>query len=36
MKSIGTITLEIERLIIRRFTATDATCGYKNWTADRS
>lgn len=34
MKSIGTKTLETERLILRRFTVADAPFGYKNWTAD--
>ncbi len=34
MKHQGTIQLETERLILRRFTAADAEAAYRNWTND--
>ena len=34
MKDIGTITLETERLILRKLTVADADEAYKNWTSD--
>lgn len=33
MEHKGTITLETERLILRRFTADDAEAAFKNWTS---
>lgn len=33
MEHKGTITLETERLILRRFTADDAQAAFKNWTS---
>ena len=34
MKHFGTITLETERLILRRFTIEDAESMFNNWTSD--
>ena len=34
MKHKGTIILETERLILRKFKITDANCMYKNWASD--
>ena len=34
MEQLGTIQLETERLILRRFTLSDAEAIYKNWTSD--
>ena len=34
MKHIGTVTLETERLILRRFTIDDAESMYSNWASD--
>ena len=34
MKHIGTITLETERLILRRFTIEDAEAMFNNWASD--
>ncbi|MDE7362271.1 MAG: GNAT family N-acetyltransferase [Oscillospiraceae bacterium] len=33
MEHKGTVTLETERLILRRFTADDAEAAFKNWTS---
>lgn len=35
MKHTGTVTLETERLILRRFTADDAPAMFANWAADK-
>jgi len=34
MKHCGTVTLETERLILRRFTVDDAQTMYNNWACD--
>ena len=34
LNHVGTITLETERLILRRFTADDTEAVYNNWTSD--
>lgn len=34
LNHIGTVTLETERLILRRFTADDTEAVYNNWTSD--
>lgn len=34
MEHKGTVTLETERLILRRFTADDAEAAFKNWTSN--
>ena len=34
MEHKGTVTIETERLILRRFTAEDAEAAYCNWTSD--
>lgn len=34
VEQLGTIQLETERLILRRFTLSDAEAIYKNWTSD--
>lgn len=33
MEHLGTITLETERLVLRRFTIDDAEAAFKNWTS---
>lgn len=34
MNHKGTVTLETERLILRRFTANDVENAFKNWTSN--
>ena len=34
MKHLGTVTLETERLILRRFELSDADSMFKNWAGD--
>jgi len=34
MKHMGTVTLETERLVLRRFTMDDCPAAYRNWTGD--
>lgn len=34
MKNLGTVKIETERLILRKFTLSDADDMYKNWTSD--
>lgn len=34
MNHIGTVKLETERLVLRRFNEKDVTSAYKNWTSD--
>ena len=35
MNHLGTVTLETERLILRKFTMDDADAMYKNWASDQ-
>lgn len=35
MNDLGTITLETERLILRRFKIEDAESMYNNWASDK-
>ena len=34
MKHLGTIQLETDRLVLRRFTVDDAETVFKNWASD--
>ncbi|MCR3955311.1 MAG: GNAT family N-acetyltransferase [Gudongella sp.] len=34
MKHLGTVALETDRLILRRFTEDDIQAAYNNWTSD--
>ena len=34
MKHLGTVTIETERLVLRRFTPDDAEAGFRNWMSD--
>ncbi len=34
MKHKGTVTIETDRLILRKFTANDVNAAFSNWTSD--